>query len=135
MAVASPAGLVVPVLRDINQKGIYQVATEVQDMITLARERKLKPKQMKGGCFTLSSLGGFGGLQFTPIVNPPEVAILGVSHSVMRPCYNKQSHSFEPRLMLPLALSYDHRVINGVDAAMFNKHLCELLADVPGLML
>ena len=72
-----------------------------------------------------------GGLQFTPIVNPPEVAILGVSHSVMRPAYDKQKHSFEPRLMLPLALSYDHRVINGVDGAMFNKYLTELLGDVP----
>ena len=135
MAVNGPAGLVVPVLRDVNQKGVYQIAHEVQDMVKLARARRLKPDQMKGGCFTLSSLGGMGGLQFTPIVNPPEVAILGVSHSVMRPAYDKQKHSFEPRLMLPLALSYDHRVINGVDGAMFNKYLSELLGDVPRLML
>ncbi|MGV0005093.1 MAG: 2-oxo acid dehydrogenase subunit E2 [Candidatus Porifericomitaceae bacterium WSBS_2022_MAG_OTU9] len=135
MAVNGPTGLVVPVIRDVDKKGIYQIAREVQEMATLARERKLKQEQMNGGCFTLSSLGGLGGLQFTPIINPPEVAILGVSHSIMRPIYNKQNHSFDPRLMLPMALSYDHRVVNGVDGAKFNQYLERLFGDVPRIML
>lgn len=135
MAVNSPVGLVVPVIRDVDKKGIYQIALEAQEMATLARERKLKVEQMKGGCFTLSSLGGLGGLQFTPIINPPEVAILGVSHSIVRPVYNKQKQSFDPRLMLPMALSYDHRVVNGVDGAKFNQYLGQLLGDVRRIML
>ncbi|MEZ5583400.1 MAG: dihydrolipoyllysine-residue acetyltransferase [Candidatus Competibacteraceae bacterium] len=117
VAVDTPDGLVVPVIQDVDQKSVYALSVEVGEMSAKARERKLKPGEMQGGCFTISSLGGIGGTAFTPIVNTPEVAILGVTRSAMKPVWNGEE--FNPRLMLPLSLSYDHRVIDGAQAARF----------------
>lgn len=128
MAVDTPAGLVVPVLRDVDQKSIWELADEVIEMAGKARDRKLKPKDMQGGGFTISSLGAIGGRGFTPIVNVPEVAILGVGRSEMRPVWDGQA--FQPRLQLPLSLSYDHRVVNGGDGGRFLTELCDLLGDI-----
>lgn len=133
MAVDTPAGLVVPVIRDVDQKTIWQLADEVLAMAGKARDRKLAPSDMKGGCFTISSLGSIGGSGFTPIVNTPEVAILGVSNAEMKPVWNGES--FLPRKMLPLALSYDHRVINGGDGGRFLSHLVRLLGDIRQLLM
>lgn len=133
MAVDTPAGLVVPVLRDVDKKTLWELADEVIDLATRARDRKLKPAQMQGGCFTISSLGGIGGQGFTPIVNAPEVGILGVSRAATKPVWN--GSEFAPRKMLPLSLSYDHRVINGGDAGRFLTQLVELLSDIRKLML
>lgn len=133
LAVDTPAGLVVPVVRDVNQKSLWQLAQEVQELAEKARERKLKPAEMQGACFTISSLGSIGGTAFTPIVNAPEVAILGVSKASYAPVYN--GNEFEPRLMLPLSLSYDHRAVNGADAAKFTVMLSNLLADLRELLL
>lgn len=127
-AADTPNGLVVPVLRDADTKGVAQIAAEMGELAALAREGKLKPEQMQGGCFTISSLGGIGGTAFTPIINAPEVAILGVSKSEMRPIWD--GAAFQPRLMLPLSLSYDHRVIDGALAARFTTHLAQLLGDL-----
>ena len=135
LAVNTDYGLVVPVIRDIDQKGLFDIAREVMDISTRARARKLKKPELEGGCFTLSSLGGLGGRQFTPIINPPEVAILGVSRSEMRLVYDKSTGEFQPRLMLPLALSYDHRVIDGVAGAQFNQFLCSILTDIRQIIL
>ncbi|WP_240095773.1 dihydrolipoyllysine-residue acetyltransferase [Thermomonas flagellata] len=132
-AADTPNGLVVPVLRDADQKGVLQIAQEMGELAALAREGKLKPEQMQGGCFTISSLGGIGGTAFTPIINAPEVAILGVSKSEIRPVWDGQQ--FQPRLMLPLSLSYDHRVIDGAAAARFTSYLAHLLADLRRAML
>ncbi len=126
-AADTPNGLVVPVIRDADQKGVLELATETAELAALAREGKLAPGQMQGGCFSISSLGGIGGTDFTPIINAPEVAILGVSRSSMQPVWNGKK--FRPRLMLPLSLSYDHRVIDGAAAARFNAYLAGLLAD------
>ncbi|MGB6106067.1 MAG: dihydrolipoyllysine-residue acetyltransferase [Pusillimonas sp.] len=126
-AADTPNGLVVPVIRDADKKGIVELATETSDLAKLARDGKLAPGQMQGGCFSISSLGGIGGTSFTPIINAPEVAILGVSRSSHAPVWNGKE--FEPRLMLPLSLSYDHRVIDGAAAARFNAYLGSLLAD------
>lgn len=126
-AADTPNGLVVPVLRDADKKGILEIAAETSAMAKKARDGKLSPAEMQGGCFSISSLGGIGGTHFTPIINAPEVAILGVSKSSMRPVWNGQS--FEPRLVLPLSLSYDHRVIDGAAAARFNATLVQLLGD------
>ena len=126
-AADTPHGLVVPVIRDADQKSIIDIAQEMGELAKLAREGKLAPSQMQGGCFTISSLGGIGGTDFTPIINAPEVAILGVSRSNVEPVWNGEK--FKPRLMLPLSLSYDHRVIDGAAAARFNAHLVALLAD------
>ncbi|MCC2595510.1 dihydrolipoyllysine-residue acetyltransferase [Pusillimonas sp. MFBS29] len=126
-AADTPNGLVVPVIRDADQKGIFELATETSELAKLGREGKLSPSQMQGGCFSISSLGGIGGTSFTPIINAPEVAILGVSRSAHAPVWNGKE--FEPRLMLPLSLSYDHRVIDGAAAARFNAYLGSLLAD------
>jgi len=134
-AVDTPDGLVVPVIRDVNQKDVLDIARELGEMSARARERKLKIDEMQGGCFTISSLGGVGGTAFTPIINCPEVAILGVSRSSMQPVYNAKTSSFEPRLILPLSLSYDHRVIDGADGARFTSHLRMVLSDVRRLLL
>ena len=132
-AVDSPDGLVVPVIRDVNQKKVTIIAEELKNLSTLAREGKLKPTQMQGASFTISSLGGIGGTAFTPIINAPEVAILGVSRASMKPVY--RDGQFVPRLMLPLSLSYDHRVIDGASAARFSSHLADLLANTSEIFL
>jgi pyruvate dehydrogenase E2 component (dihydrolipoamide acetyltransferase) len=133
MAVDTPAGLVVPVLRDVDRKSVWELAEEILELAGKARDRKLKPAEMQGGCFTISSLGGIGGRGFTPIVNAPEVGILGVSRAEVRPVWD--GASFQPRTMLPLSLSYDHRVINGGDAGRFCTALVALLADIRRLVL
>ena len=133
LAVDTPAGLMVPVIRDVEQKSLWDLARETADLATRARDRKLTPAEMQGGCFTISSLGGIGGTAFTPIVNTPEVAILGVSKAQTKPIYQKDQ--FIPRLMVPLSLSYDHRAINGADAARFTALLGELLGDIRRLLL
>ena len=127
-AVDTPIGLVVPVIKDVDQKGIITIAEELTKLSASAREGKLKPTDMQGASFTISSLGGIGGTAFTPIINAPEVAILGVSKAVIKPTYRDQQ--FVPRLMLPLSLSYDHRVIDGATAARFTTHLSEVLTDM-----
>ena len=126
-AADTPNGLVVPVIRDADKKGILDIARETGELAAAARDGKLSAAQMQGGCFTISSLGGIGGTDFTPIINAPEVAILGLSRSSMQPVWNGKE--FEPRLMLPLSLSYDHRVIDGAAAARFNAFLATMLAD------
>jgi pyruvate dehydrogenase E2 component (dihydrolipoamide acetyltransferase) len=133
VAVDTPDGLVVPVLRDVNQKGIVQLAKELTEISGRAREKKLSATEMQGGCFTISSLGGIGGTAFTPIINAPEVAILGVSKSSMKPVW--RDGKFEPRLMLPMSLSYDHRVIDGVAGVRFTTYLAQVLSDVRRLAL
>lgn len=131
VAVDTPAGLVVPVIRDVDKKGFRELSEELVVMSRKARDKKLLPGDMKGGCFTISSLGGISGTGFTPIINPPEVAILGVSRSKISPVY--QNGVFEPRTILPFSLSYDHRVIDGAQAARFTKRLGELLSDLSQL--
>ncbi|OAJ72035.1 dihydrolipoyllysine-residue acetyltransferase [Methylobacillus sp. MM3] len=131
----TPDGLVVPVIRDVNQKDVLDIARELGELSAKARERKLKIEEMQGGCFTISSLGGIGGTAFTPIINCPEVAILGVSRSSIEPVWDAKSKTFEPRLMLPLSLSYDHRVIDGADGARFTSHMRVMLSDVRRLLL
>jgi pyruvate dehydrogenase E2 component (dihydrolipoamide acetyltransferase) len=133
VAVDTPEGLVVPVIRDVDRKGITELSQELGAVSKKARDGKLAPSDMQGASFTISSLGGIGGTAFTPIVNAPEVAILGVVRSKMSPVWNGES--FEPRLMLPLSLSYDHRVIDGALAARFARHLCHVLEDVRRLVL
>ncbi|MGP1677788.1 MAG: dihydrolipoyllysine-residue acetyltransferase [Burkholderiales bacterium] len=133
VAVDTPDGLVVPVIRDADRKGVYELARELADVSKLARDRKLKPGDMQGGTFSISSLGGIGGTAFTPIINAPEVAILGVSRSAMRPVWvaaKGDAGQFMPRLMLPLSLSYDHRVIDGASAARFTSYLASVLSDI-----
>ncbi len=132
-AADTPNGLVVPVIRDADTKGVLALAAETAQLAGLAREGKLSPSQMQGGCFSISSLGGIGGTDFTPIINAPEVAILGVSRSSMQPVWDGKK--FRPRLMLPLSLSYDHRVIDGASAARFNAFLASLLADFRRIIL
>ena len=131
----TPDGLVVPVVKDAHKKDVLEIAMDLGDLSAKARERKLKMDDMQGGCFTISSLGGIGGTKFTPIINCPEVAILGVSRSSMQPIYNAEKNTFEPRLMLPLSLSYDHRVVDGADGARFTSHLVMMLSDVRRLLL
>ena len=133
IAVDTPNGLVVPVVRDADRKGLWELAEEVGDLAARARERKLKTDEMQGGCFSISSLGGIGGTAFTPIVNWPEVAILGVSRAEWRPRWNGEG--FEPRLMVPLSLSYDHRVIDGAAAVRFTRFLAGVLEDLRRLLL
>ena len=133
VAVDTPDGLVVPVIRDADRKGVYDLARELAEMSRLARDKKLKPGDMQGGTFSISSLGGIGGTAFTPIINAPEVAILGVSRSAMRPVWiggKDGAGQFVPRLMLPLSLSYDHRVIDGAAAARFTSYLASVLSDI-----
>ena len=133
MAVDTPRGLVVPVIKNADEKGIWDISADIVRLATSARDGKLTPAEMQGGCFTLSSLGAIGGNGFTPIVNSPEVGILGVSKSQIKPVWN--GSEFAPRLMLPLCLSYDHRVINGGDAGRFMTHLVKLLSDIRYLAL
>lgn len=133
IAVDTPNGLVVPVIRDVDKKGIYELSDELLEISAKARDGKLKAQDMQGGCFSISSLGGIGGTAFTPIVNAPDVAILGVSKSEMKPKWNGKD--FDPRLMLPLSLSYDHRVIDGAVAARFSVYLSAVLSDIRKLVL
>ncbi len=127
-AADTPDGLIVPVLRDLDKKGVLQIARETAELAAAARARKLRPTDIQGGCFTVSSLGGIGGTSFTPIINAPEVAVLGVSKLLHKPVY--RDGNFVPRLMLPLSLSYDHRVIDGAHAARFTTYLVAVLADM-----
>jgi pyruvate dehydrogenase E2 component (dihydrolipoamide acetyltransferase) len=133
VAVDTPDGLMVPVVRDVDQKGIVQLAKELGEISARAREKKISAAEMQGGCFSISSLGGIGGTAFTPIINAPEVAILGVSRSSMKPLW--KDGEFVPRLMLPLSLSYDHRVIDGAAAARFTTYLAHVLSDMRRLAL
>jgi len=133
IAVDTPDGLVVPVIRDADRKGLLQLSHELAELSAKAREKKLGPGEMQGGCFSISSLGGIGGTAFTPIINAPEVAILGVSRSAMKPVWN--GSEFAPKLMLPLSLSYDHRVIDGAAAARFTAYLGQVLGDLRRLLL
>ena len=123
----------VPVIRDVDKKGFYDIAGELGEVSARARDGALMPADMQGGTFSISSLGGIGGTAFTPIVNAPEVAILGVARSQMKPVWN--GRDFEPRLILPLALSYDHRVIDGADGARFITHLSRMLTDIRKVLL
>ena len=132
-AADTPNGLVVPVIRDADRKGVLEIAREMGALSARAREGKLGPTEMQGGCFSISSLGGIGGTAFTPIINAPEVAILGVSKSQTKPLWDGQA--FQPRLMIPLSLSYDHRVIDGAQAARFTAYLAQLLADMRRVLL
>ena len=133
VAVDTPGGLVVPVIRDADKKGIMEIAEELGKVSAKARDGKLGPADMSGGTFSISSLGGIGGGQFTPIVNAPEVAILGISRSTMKPVWNGKD--FEPRLMLPLSLSYDHRVIDGAEGARFITYLNQVMSDIRRVLL
>jgi pyruvate dehydrogenase E2 component (dihydrolipoamide acetyltransferase) len=133
VAVDTPAGLVVPVIRDVDRKSLIEIAEELTLVSGKARDKKLSPADMQGGCISISSLGGIGGTAFTPIVNAPEVAILGVSRASMKPVY--KDNAFVPRLILPLSLSYDHRVIDGADAARFTSFLSKVLSDTRRLLL
>jgi pyruvate dehydrogenase E2 component (dihydrolipoamide acetyltransferase) len=128
VAVDTPDGLVVPVIKDADRKGVFDLAKELAEISKAAREKKLKPDAMRGGTFSISSLGGIGGTSFTPIINAPEVAILGVARSQMRPVY--KDGAFVPRLMLPLSLAYDHRVIDGAAGARFTTYLASVLSDI-----
>jgi pyruvate dehydrogenase E2 component (dihydrolipoamide acetyltransferase) len=133
VAVDTPEGLVVPVIRDVDQKSVFELGAELGDVSQRARNKKLRGADLEGGCFTISSLGGIGGTAFTPIINAPEVAILGLSRGQMKPVY--QDGQFVPRLMLPLSLSYDHRVIDGAQGARFSVHLSSTLADLRRVLL
>ncbi|MGK0271919.1 MAG: pyruvate dehydrogenase E2 component (dihydrolipoamide acetyltransferase) [Cocleimonas sp.] len=132
VAVDTPNGLVVPVIREADQKSLVEISQEIRELAGKARDKTLKPSDMQGGNFSISSLGGIGGTKFTPIVNAPEVAVLGVSRSKMEPQWDGKE--FQPRLMLPLSLSYDHRVIDGADAARFTTHLSKMLSDIRRMM-
>ncbi len=130
VAVDTPSGLVVPSIKDVNKKTIFDLSKELMDISARARDKKLKPDEMSGSTFTISSLGGIGGSGFSPIVNPPEVAILGVSKSEWKPVYSEEKNTFIPRYILPLSLSYDHRVIDGASGALFVRRLSEILNDM-----
>ncbi|KTD01400.1 dihydrolipoyllysine-residue acetyltransferase [Fluoribacter gormanii] len=133
IAVETPNGLVVPVIKNVDKLTVAEIATEMTRLSTKARDKGLMPTDMSGGCFTISSLGGIGGTSFTPIVNSPEVAILGLSRSEIKPVY--ENGTFQPRLMLPLSLSYDHRVIDGAEAARFTRFICDCLSDIRRILL
>jgi pyruvate dehydrogenase E2 component (dihydrolipoamide acetyltransferase) len=133
VAVDTPNGLVVPVIRDVDKKGVMQLAAELMEISAKARDGKLAPADMQGGCFSISSLGGIGGTQFTPIVNSPEVAILGVSRADMKPVWN--GSEFEAKLIMPFSLSYDHRVIDGAEGVRFTTALSQMLGDLRRLLL
>lgn len=129
VAVDTPNGLLVPVIRDVDKKGVITLAVELGEIAAKARDRKLTPEEMQGASFTISNLGGIGGTGFTPIVNWPEVAIMGVSRSEMQPVWNAEKGAFEPRLIMPFSLTYDHRLIDGADAARFCRFVAEMLED------
>ncbi len=135
VAVDTPNGLVVPVLRDIDKKGLLEIAQELGAVSERMRSGKIAPADVQGGCFSISSLGGLGGTMFTPIINAPEVAILGVGKAAMKPVWDEKTRAFQPRLMLPLSLSYDHRVIDGAQGARFVSFLSQTLADIRRLVL
>ena len=130
IAVDTPSGLTVPVVRDVDKKSIFDLSENLRDLSARARDKKLKPDEMKGGTFTISSLGGIGGTGFSPIVNPPEVAILGVSRSEWKQVFDKESGEFQARFVMPFSLSYDHRVIDGAAAAAFTSRLATVLSDL-----
>ena len=132
-AADTPNGLVVPVIKNADRKSVIEIAKEMNELAAKAREGKLSPTEMQGGCFSISSLGGIGGTFFTPIINAPEVAILGVSRSAMKPVWN--GREFEPRLILPMSLSYDHRVVDGAAGARFSTYLASLMSDIRKLVL
>ncbi len=132
-AADTPNGLVVPVIKDADKKGVNQIAQEMGELSAQARDGKLKPADMQGASFTISSLGGIGGTAFTPIVNAPEVAILGLSKASMKPVWD--GNAFQPRLIMPLSLSYDHRVVDGAMGARFAVYLAEVLADMRKILL
>ena len=132
-AADTPNGLMVPVIKDADKKGIFQISAEMSELAKKARDGKLSPAEMSGASFTISSLGGIGGRYFTPIINAPEVAILGVCKSTMQPMWDGQA--FQPRLMLPLSLTWDHRVIDGAAAARFNVYLAQILGDFRRVLL
>jgi pyruvate dehydrogenase E2 component (dihydrolipoamide acetyltransferase) len=134
-AADTPNGLVVPVIKDADKKGILQISQEMSELAKKARDGKLGPADMSGGCFSISSLGGIGGRYFTPIINAPEVAIMGVCRSSTEPRWSEEKEKFVPRLMLPLSLSWDHRVIDGAAAARFNAYFAQILADFRRVML
>ena len=134
-AADTPNGLVVPVIQNCDKKGLFEISVEMSELAAKARDGKLSPTQMQGGCFSISSLGGIGGTYFTPIINAPEVAILGVCRSVQRPVWDEAKEKFVPRLILPLSLSFDHRVIDGAAAARFNSYLIQLLGDFRRILL
>jgi len=134
-AADTPGGLVVPVIKQADRKGLLEVARELGTLSARAREGKLGPGDMQGGTFTISSLGGIGGTSFTPIVNAPEVAILGATRAAIKPVWNPDAHEFAPRLMLPLSLSYDHRLIDGAAAARFVAQLASVLSDLRRVLL
>jgi len=133
VAVDTPDGLVVPVVRDVDRKGLFQLAAELGEISSRSREKKLLPGDMQGGTFSISSLGGIGGTAFTPIVNAPEVAILGISRAALRPVYH--DGGLVPRLILPIALSYDHRVVDGAAGARFTTTLRSVLSDIRQMLL
>ena len=133
IAVDTPNGLVVPVFRDVDQKTITELAAEMADVSKRARDGKLKSAEMQGACITISSIGGIGGTAFSPIVNTPEVAILGIARARMQPVWN--GSEFIPRLMCPIDLSYDHRVVDGADAARFVAHYCKTISDIKRMLI
>jgi pyruvate dehydrogenase E2 component (dihydrolipoamide acetyltransferase) len=135
IAVDTEQGLVVPVIRDVDKKGLFELAEELAVVSQKARDRKLRPEDLQGGTFSISSLGGIGGTGFTPIVNAPEVAILGVARSETKPVWDEEREQFVPRLFVPLCLSYDHRVVDGADAVRFTTRLKTVLADIRNLLL
>lgn len=135
VAVDTDAGLVVPVIRNVDQKGLFELAGELAVLSQKARDRKLRPDDLQGGTFSISSLGGIGGTAFTPIVNAPEVAVLGVARSRMQAVWDAEAETFSPRLIIPLCLSYDHRVIDGADGVRFTTRLKDVLADIRNLLL
>ena len=135
IAVATDDGLIVPVIKNVQDKGLKQIAIEIGELAGKARDKKLSTKDLQGASFTISSQGNLGGTAFTPLVNWPQVGILGVSEASMQPRWNESKQTFEPRLMLPLSLSYDHRVINGADAAVFTRYIATLLADPRRILL
>ncbi|HIN02341.1 MAG TPA: branched-chain alpha-keto acid dehydrogenase subunit E2, partial [Candidatus Marinimicrobia bacterium] len=130
IAVDTPSGLTVPVVRDVDKKSIIDLSVDLMDLSTRARDKKLKPAEMKGGTFTLSSLGGIGGTGFSPIVNLPEVAIMGVSRSAWKQVFDKTSEEFVTRFIMPFSVSYDHRVIDGAAAAIFTSRFASVLSDL-----
>jgi len=130
VAVDTPRGLTVPVVRDVDQKSVFELSDELMDLSARARDKKLKPNELKGGTFTISSLGGIGGTGFSPIVNPPEVAIMGVSRSAWKEVYDKVSREFVAKFIMPFSLSYDHRVIDGAAAAAFTSRFADVLSDL-----
>jgi len=130
VAVDTPSGLTVPVVRDVDQKSVFELSEELMDLSARARDKKLKPDELKGGTFSISSLGGIGGTGFSPIVNPPEVAIMGVSRSAWKEVYDKASSEFVAKFIMPFSLSYDHRVIDGAAAAAFTSRIADILSDL-----